>query len=358
MEFSLYLNPQTPGPEHDAPIITQTIAQAELAAAAGFRSVCLTEHHFNGYNTFGDPFMLGARLAGRLCGAWLVLTVATLPLHHPVRFAEQVNLLDQLHEGRLVVGIGAGGSPVESDGLGFDLDERYEMLAENLAVARDAWQLRPDAGPLRWKTRHAEGTISGRIMPAAYSPDGPLLARACLSDASTEFAGREGLALLMGRFGPRQAGEQLRIYRNALRSSGFDAAHQQRCLSWTGLAKMIFVAETDQEALRAAGPVLDRYIAAANRSRSADTAEAKQNLRSAAASGHERDDYMNRAVIAGDPDTVAGQLLEYVGIGLGHLMLWFSWGYMDAATVERSMRLFIDEVVPRYRSRADERVSA
>jgi alkanesulfonate monooxygenase SsuD/methylene tetrahydromethanopterin reductase-like flavin-dependent oxidoreductase (luciferase family) len=355
MDFSLYLNPQTPGPEHDARIIDETIAQAQRADRAGFRSICLTEHHFNGYNTFGDPFMFGAHLSGRLNNAWIVLTVATLPLHHPIRFAEQVNLLDQLHDGRVVVGIGAGGSPIESEGLGADLDERYAMLADNLAIARSAWQLRPESSPLRWKTPHAEGTVHGRIMPAPHTPTGPLLARACLSDESTEFAGREGLVLLMGRFGPQRAAQQLELYRKALVEAGYDESHRQRCLDWTGLAKMIFVGESDEDAVRQVTPFLDDYIAAANRSRSADTAEAKISKNGAVPGAHERDDYLNRAIILGGPDRVAAQLVEYAEVGLGHLMLWFAWGFMDAETVDRSMTLFIDQVLPRYHAAVADR---
>lgn len=360
MDFSLYLNPQTPGPEHDARIIRETIDAAMFADRHGFRSICLTEHHFSNYNTYADPFVFGSYLAARLEQAWVVLTVATLPLHHPMRFAEQVNLLDQLTQGRLVVGIGAGGSSIEFDGIGRPLDTRHAALSHHLDLARQGWAMRMGDPPLHWTTPNDSGTVHARIMPSPLSEGGPLLARACLSEESTVAAGKEGLALLMGRFGPEHAAGQLRTYREALTGAGYDSEHVRRCLHWSGLAKMIYVAEDDATARAEVEPLVESYIHAANYSRAADRAESGVARARGAAereSGmmHEKDDYLNRAIIYGGPTRVAEQLAEYDAIGLGHMMLWFSWGFMDHSTVMGSMQLFADRVVPAYRELTRER---
>jgi alkanesulfonate monooxygenase SsuD/methylene tetrahydromethanopterin reductase-like flavin-dependent oxidoreductase (luciferase family) len=350
MDFSLYLNPQTPGPEHDARIIHDTIETAEFADHNGFRAICLTEHHFSNYNTYTDPFVFGAHLSARLQRAWVVLTVATLPLHHPIRFAEQVNLLDQLTGGRLVVGIGAGGSSIEFNGIGRPLDTRHAALSRHLDLARQAWAMRMGDPPLAWSTPSDSGTVHARIMPAPRTEGGPLLARACLSEESTVAAGKEGLALLMGRFGPEHTARQLRAYTEALTGAGYDADHVQRCLHWTGLAKMIYVAGDDAAARAEVEPLVETYIEAANYSRSADQAESAVTRAAEKNSGmmHEKDDYLDRAVVYGGPERVAEQLAEYQSIGLGHLMLWFGWGFMNHATVMGSMQAFVDRVLPVY----------
>jgi alkanesulfonate monooxygenase SsuD/methylene tetrahydromethanopterin reductase-like flavin-dependent oxidoreductase (luciferase family) len=358
MDFSLYLNPQTPGPEHDARIIRDTIESAEFADRNGFRSICLTEHHFSNYNTYADPFLFGSHLAARLEQAWVVLTVATLPLHHPMRFAEQVNLLDHLTGGRLVVGIGSGGSSIEFEGIGRPLDTRHAALSRNLDLARQAWAMRMGDPPLAWSTPDESGTVHARIMPAPLTAGGPLLARACLSEESTVAAGKEGLALLMGRFGPEHVTRQLATYKEALTGAGYDDEHVRRCLHWSGLAKMIYVAEDDATARAEVEPLVESYIEAANYSRSADRAEAQAARTGSAAAGqaaeqsagmrHEKNDYLERAVIFGGPESVAEQLAAYERIGLGHLMLWFSWGFMDHTTVMGSMQRFVDKVVPVY----------
>ncbi len=364
MDFSLYLNPQTSGPDHDSRIIRDTIEEAEFADRHGFRSICLTEHHFSNYNTYADPFLFGSYLAARLQQAWVVLTVATLPLHHPMRFAEQVNLLDQLTGGRLVVGIGSGGSSIEFDGIGRPLGTRHAALSHNLDLARQAWAMRMGDPPLAWSTPTDSGTVHARIMPAPLTEGGPLLARACLSDESTVAAGKEGLALLMGRFGPEHAARQLHTYQDALASAGYDDEHIRRCLHWTGLAKMIYVGENDTTARTEVEPLVETYIDAANYGRSADRAEAGVARADRTASEaaekssdmmHKKDDYLERAVIYGGPERVAEQLAAYQRIGLGHMMLWFSWGFMDRATVMDSMQRFVDKVVPVYRELTGER---
>lgn len=358
MDFSLYLNPQSRGPEDDRQVIEQVTASALRADAAGFRSICLTEHHFNNYNTYADPFVYGAFLAGQLRNAWLGLTVATIPLHHPMRFAEQVNLLDQLTHGRLFVGIGVGGSNIEFDGMGVGIEERRELLGHHLALARQAWALPERDGTLSWTSREASGLVRGRVMPAPFGDSGPLLARACLSDESTREAGQEGLALLMGRFGPKRAEQQLALYRETLEQTGFEASQIGHLMHWSGLAKMIFVAEDDATARRQVDPIVDAYITAANRSRSADNAEAAMSAGAGASEAHVKADYLERAIIIGGPETVARQLADYAEIGLGHLMLWFSWGFMSAETADRSLTLFIDEVLPRYRALMAENAGA
>ena len=79
--------------------------------AVDFLSVCLTEHHFTGYNTYGNPFVFGAFLAGQLTNLHVVLSVAVPGLQNPMNFAEGCNLLDMLTKGRCVIGVGTGGSP-------------------------------------------------------------------------------------------------------------------------------------------------------------------------------------------------------------------------------------------------------
>jgi len=53
-----------------------------------------------------------------------------LPLYHPVRMIEEMGLVDQISNGRLVVGIGTGYQGYEFDHFGIDLEERVERSLE------------------------------------------------------------------------------------------------------------------------------------------------------------------------------------------------------------------------------------
>ncbi|MCQ7029673.1 LLM class flavin-dependent oxidoreductase, partial [Escherichia coli] len=86
-----------------------------------------------------DPMMFAAYLAGQLKKVHFGFSVTSVPLHSPVRFAERVNILDQLTEGRLLVGVGSGTTPEEMIGFGVNYKEASAIAEANLAIAEKLW---------------------------------------------------------------------------------------------------------------------------------------------------------------------------------------------------------------------------
>lgn len=82
------------------------------------------------------------------------LRVATgllaLPLHHPLRVAEDAATLDALSGGRFELGVGLGAEAEAFGGFGLDLRERAVRFEEALEVVRRAWA----EGPVRFEGRH------------------------------------------------------------------------------------------------------------------------------------------------------------------------------------------------------------
>jgi len=60
------------------------------------------------------------------------------------------------------------------------------------------------------------------------------------------------------------------------------------------------------------------------------------------------DEFLERAMIAGSPDTVAAQIESYGAVGVRHLSLLFNFGFMTAEESGQSLSLFLDEVLPRF----------
>ena len=144
--------------------------------------MCLTEHHFTGYNTYGNPFTFGAYLAPQLQNAHVVLSVAVPALWNPMNFAEAVNTLDLLTRGRCVIGVGTGGSPQEYKGLGRDPAQRGALMEEVIDIALAAMAKEDDDPELPYSTPHSAGVLTRRIMPGSFTRPHPRFARASLSD--------------------------------------------------------------------------------------------------------------------------------------------------------------------------------
>jgi alkanesulfonate monooxygenase SsuD/methylene tetrahydromethanopterin reductase-like flavin-dependent oxidoreductase (luciferase family) len=354
MRFALYLNPQTRGPEDDSHVIDLVTRMSLEADRLGFSAVMLTEHHFTGYNTFSDPFVFGAYLAPQLRQAWIGSSIVVAPLYDPLRFAEHCNLLDQLSHGRAIIGVGPGGSPIEFAGFGRDHRAARDLTEQVVDIALQAWAHEYGAPPLEFETPYMKGRLDGRIMPTSVRKPHPLLARACVSDASVVSSGRRGWPIFTGRFAPERTGHQWRLYRDTLASAAHPQSVVQECLSWSAALKMIYVADTDAQAWADVEEPVTNYLQAAWVANSADSLEAEisrtsdgQVVLATAVTAETRQTMIERAMIVGGPETVASRLREYAAVGVEHMMLWFAWGYNTPARVWRSFELFNEEVRPR-----------
>lgn len=106
------------------------------SAALGYGHAWLTEHHFvdDGYSPSLLPIATGiaARTSRIRIGAFLVL----LPLHNPVRIAEDTAAVDIMSNGRFELGVGLGYRRKEFDDQGIPHTERGVRLEEGIALVQ------------------------------------------------------------------------------------------------------------------------------------------------------------------------------------------------------------------------------
>jgi alkanesulfonate monooxygenase SsuD/methylene tetrahydromethanopterin reductase-like flavin-dependent oxidoreductase (luciferase family) len=353
MRFSIYLNPQTLGPEQDVAVIETTIAQAVQATEAGVQGIALTEHHFSGYNTYGNNFMLATHLCPQVpAGTKFLLAVAVPPLHNPMRLAQSCNLLDILTQGNLIVGFAAGGSPVEYAGLGRDPSVRHEQMLHNLAVMEQALDKKPEDPPYEWSTAFEHGSLRTRIMPAAYHASRPQFARATQNDEGVVWTAQKGWYLFTARETAEVIGTRLKLYRDTLAASGFSEPYISERLDWSLVQKQIIIRGTDSEALAFARARMEQMgeHQRKNFTMTGDIKDAEHLKSVVGVSPQNPDEFLERAMIAGSPDTVAAQIESYGAVGVGHMSLLFNFGFMTAAESGLSLKLFLDEVLPRFNS--------
>lgn len=110
-----------------------TFALARAAEEAGFDTATIGHHHFIPGNA-ADPLMVMGAVAVKTERIRVGTGIYLLAVHHPVRVAEQLALLDQLSGGRAVLGVGAGWNRAEFEVYGADIHQRGARLEEGLQV--------------------------------------------------------------------------------------------------------------------------------------------------------------------------------------------------------------------------------
>ncbi|HEX5299768.1 MAG TPA: LLM class flavin-dependent oxidoreductase [Streptosporangiaceae bacterium] len=117
----------------------ETLDQAAYAEELGFSSVWLSEHHFSEEGYLPSLAAVLGALAVRTSRVRLGTAVLLAPLHHPLRLAEDLAVVDQLSGGRLDVGIAPGYKPDEFAVLGVPKAERGARTDETIEILRLAW---------------------------------------------------------------------------------------------------------------------------------------------------------------------------------------------------------------------------
>ncbi|MGH7091354.1 MAG: LLM class flavin-dependent oxidoreductase, partial [Stellaceae bacterium] len=89
-------------------LVMNIVEEAIHAEALGYHSAWIGEHHFNSLGVMSCPDLALAYIAARTARIRLAPAVTVLPLHHPIRVAEQWASLDLLSGGRVDFATGRG----------------------------------------------------------------------------------------------------------------------------------------------------------------------------------------------------------------------------------------------------------
>lgn len=116
---------------------------AEWADAHGIRNIVVSEHHGTDDGFMPAPLTVAAALLARTKEATVTVSALLLPLHDPLRIAEQVATLDLLSGGRIVIVAGLGYRPEEFAMAGVDRRRRGAVFEEYVDVLRRAWTGEP-----------------------------------------------------------------------------------------------------------------------------------------------------------------------------------------------------------------------
>ena len=126
------------GPTSPHEIYEAALEQFEWADDHGFDSLVLSEHHGVDDGWCPAPLTMAAAVLARTKRARVMVSACLLPLHDPIRIAEQLAIIDNAFPRRLWVTFGAGYRPEEFEMAGLDHAARGKILEEHVAVVLQA----------------------------------------------------------------------------------------------------------------------------------------------------------------------------------------------------------------------------
>jgi alkanesulfonate monooxygenase SsuD/methylene tetrahydromethanopterin reductase-like flavin-dependent oxidoreductase (luciferase family) len=150
-----------------------------------FDGVYVSEHHFYEDGYLPAPLLMCAVLAGRTSRVEIGTNVLQLPLHHPIRVAEEALVVDILCGGRLRLGIGMGYYHQELLGLGTPTNQRVSRVEEGVDILRAAFSGEPFS---RDGKRFQLPEV--RVTPPPLRPGGPPIWMGAFVPAAVERAAR------------------------------------------------------------------------------------------------------------------------------------------------------------------------
>lgn len=131
------------GPEEVQRRYAAAIEMATWADRQGFDMLVLSEHHASPDGYLPSPLVMAAALAQATERIPMNVAALLVPLHDPLRLAEDLAVLDHISKGRISIVAGLGYRPVEYAMFGRDWKRRGRRFDECLELMLQAWTGEP-----------------------------------------------------------------------------------------------------------------------------------------------------------------------------------------------------------------------
>ena len=217
----------------------------ELLDRLGFDGVGFNEHHCSPYGLMNSPNLMASAAAQRTKRLKLLIYGNLLPLHEPLRLAEELAMIDCLSNGRLISGF-ARGIPREYQVHNVALDESRARFEEAYDIITRAWTEEVFSYEGRfWSYKDVA------LWPRPVQrPHPPIWVTIVGSQESIEFAGHHNLPITPGLGRARGLRDDIiRYYAKCLAAAGHRITPDHLSLGITA-----YVADSKAQALREYGP--------------------------------------------------------------------------------------------------------
>jgi alkanesulfonate monooxygenase SsuD/methylene tetrahydromethanopterin reductase-like flavin-dependent oxidoreductase (luciferase family) len=317
------------------PAARQLDERLELVAAyerLGYYAYQLAEHHGTPLGIATPHLMLAA--ASRLTSAIRLGTmISILPLLPPLRMVEEAATLDQLTNGRLVLGVGRGVSPVETGFHGVPGDEAQPRFDEAFEILR----LGLSGGVVDFHGTYYDIESAPVVTRPVQQPLVPWYATRTPDKA--RWCARLGMPMMALVPSP-----QVRVLTDAYRAEWAALGRAAADLPPLGISRQMVIAETNEKAAaiadRAFRPFADNLSYLWKKFNVPMPPGVASGTFETAPSAHR---------YAGDPAGARAWVAEHAQTaGVNLFSLEFAFGDMTFAETQRSAELFATEVMPEF----------
>jgi alkanesulfonate monooxygenase SsuD/methylene tetrahydromethanopterin reductase-like flavin-dependent oxidoreductase (luciferase family) len=316
----------------------------EFADQAGMDFYFVAEHHFDlGFSECPSPGSFLGAASQRTKKIRLGPLVYVLPLWNPIRVAEEVALLDNLTQGRLECGFGAGIGPFAFAAYGVPWDKKRQMTLEALRIIRGLWT----QSPYSYEGEYFKCQDVEMSIPLVQKPHPPIWMPTRSAESIAE-AASTGISTVQwvpaGMKAVRAAFDQYREVYQRTKPAG-RKPHM-------GLMREIYVAESDRQAHNEARDHWVYFWQRRGGGRSYG-GHGRAGIATILDGGRKQELMdMERSIsdgsfICGSPETVRRQISDIaIQAGADTFLGEFTFGALEHSKVMRSLRLFTDQVMP------------
>jgi len=186
---------------------------AKFADRNGFSAIWTPERHFHSFGgLYPNPSVTSAALAAATDRIQIRAGSVVLPLHNPIRVAEEWSVVDNLSNGRVAISFASGWHPNDFAIAPQNYDERKQITIRDIETIRRLWR-----GETVKFRNGVETDFDVRILPRPIQPELPVWITAAGHPDTFRVAGEMGANLLTHLLGQsvEELADKINIYKQA-----------------------------------------------------------------------------------------------------------------------------------------------
>src|ERR1700736_4501686 len=325
--------------------VSDITAEALYADQLGMHSAWIGEHHFNSLGVLSCPDLVLSYIAARTSRIRLAPAVTVLPLHHPIRVAEQWATLDLLSGGRVDFAAGRGYVSREYLPLGVSFEDNQAIFEEGMEIVRRLWS---SDRPISHHGKHYQFD-NVAITPSPVQRPLPAYV-ASFSQPSIELAGRLGCGLIVAPFAAAMSYGGLRQVADLYHET---CSRHGRAPGRLMCSYFIHFADTPAEEEAARARQIRYYKECVIAAFPGDPATAPPSYRYFIGMVERLrnvrpEDLTENSVLLGSPERITDTLKRVEAAGFHEVILYFNVGLKPHPQVKDEMARFMAEVAPAF----------